>query len=47
VEDHALCEDGEDHGELVVLFSRSINAHLFTAFAAPVADAMRSALLAA
>ncbi|MBK3523925.1 MULTISPECIES: hypothetical protein [Streptomyces] len=44
VEDHALCEDGEDHGELMLSFSPSLNLHLLAAFAPPVAETIRSVL---
>ncbi|MEU5242381.1 hypothetical protein ACH4UR_37400 [Streptomyces lydicus] len=47
VEDHALCEDGEDRGELLLSFSPSLNPHLLSAFTPPVADALRAILQAA
>ncbi|MFJ1618657.1 hypothetical protein ACIODT_40120 [Streptomyces sp. NPDC088251] len=47
VEDHALCEDGEDRGELMLSFSTSVNPHLLGAFAPPVAGAIRTVLRAA
>lgn len=47
VEDHALCEDGEDCGELMLSFSPSLNPHLLTAFAPTVAEDIRAILRAA
>lgn len=47
IEDHAMCEDGEDRGELLLTFSPSLNPHLLNAFAPPVAKALRAILLAA
>ncbi|MFG3545786.1 hypothetical protein [Streptomyces clavifer] len=47
VEDHALCEDGEDRGELMLSFSPTVNPHLLGAFAPPVAEAIRTILRAA
>ncbi|MFF7415705.1 hypothetical protein [Streptomyces lydicus] len=44
IEDHALCEDGEDRGELMLSFSPSLNPHLLDAFAPPVAEVIRSVL---
>ncbi|MGP3749987.1 hypothetical protein [Streptomyces sp. IBSNAI001] len=47
VEDHALREDGEDRGELMLSFSLSLNPHLLTVFAPTVAEFIRSVLRAA
>lgn len=44
VEDHALCEDGEDQGELMLSFSPQLNPHLLNAFAPAVAEALRALL---
>ncbi|WP_103529559.1 hypothetical protein [Streptomyces sp. SM12] len=44
VEDHALCEDGEDRGELMLCFSPSLSPYLLAAFAPPVAETIRSVL---
>ena len=35
VEDHAMCEDGEDRGEMMLYFSPQLNPHLLNAFARP------------
>ena len=47
VEDHAMCEDGEDRGMLLLAFSPDLNPHLLGAFAPPVAEAVRRVLSAA
>ncbi|WP_329103221.1 hypothetical protein [Streptomyces sp. NBC_01439] len=47
VEDHALCEDGEDRGELLFCFSTSPGPHLLAAFHPWVEEALRSVLRAA
>ncbi|MFJ2589710.1 hypothetical protein [Streptomyces sp. NPDC087538] len=44
IEDHALCEDGQDQGELMLSFSPQLNPHLLNVFAPPVAEALRALL---
>ncbi|MFE0775431.1 hypothetical protein [Streptomyces sp. NPDC058861] len=47
MEDHALCADGEDRGELLVGFSPQMNPYLLEAFTPQIADAMRTHMAAA
>lgn len=47
MEDHALCYDGEDRGELLVGFSPQMNPHLLEAFTPEIADAIRTHVIAA
>ncbi len=47
VEDHAMCEDGEDRGGLFMTFSPELNPHLLSAFSPTVAEAMRRIMLTA
>ncbi|MER8236147.1 hypothetical protein [Streptomyces sp. NPDC094049] len=42
IEDHALCADGEDRGELLLGFSPQMNPYLLEAFTPQIADAMRT-----
>jgi hypothetical protein len=44
IEDHALCEDGEDQGELMLSFSPQLNPHLLNVFAPHVVEELRAVL---